>query len=129
MAPELFSEQSKDFDGFAADMYSLGATLYTLAVGCPPFMANSLIELVEKIRTEPVLFPRCVWRCQFGSTTRMPVHVHVWACQCLCIPCLSSPPVLPSVTPTTHWAAALWTPTCGTFSRKCWTRTLPPGSH
>ncbi len=58
MAPELFSEQCKDFDGFAADVYSLGATLYTLAEGCPPIMANSQRELMEKIRTQPITFSR-----------------------------------------------------------------------
>ena len=59
MAPELFDENRKDFDGFAADVYSLGATVYTFAEGNPPIMANSPLELVEKIRTQPVLFSRC----------------------------------------------------------------------
>jgi serine/threonine protein kinase len=45
------------YDGFKADIYSLGATLYTLAFGCPPFMANTELELAERIMHAPLTFP------------------------------------------------------------------------
>ncbi len=63
MAPELFEvhdgkEGSDDsYDGFASDIYSLGATLYTLAFGFPPFMANTELELAKKILNDAVSFP------------------------------------------------------------------------
>jgi serine/threonine protein kinase len=58
MAPELFSENIEHFNGFAADIYSLGATLFTLITGSPPYMADTEMELVEKQRTQPLQFTR-----------------------------------------------------------------------
>ncbi len=60
MAPELFmfdGDESKLYDGFAADIYSLGATLYTLVIGRPPFMARNERELAAKVRSEDPLYP------------------------------------------------------------------------
>ena len=43
MAPELF--EGKSYSGSAVDMWSLGATLYTLVVGMPPFIAKNEFEV------------------------------------------------------------------------------------
>lgn len=59
MAPELLCEpdEARQYDPFAADMYSLGATLYTLAVGHPPFMAKNTRELACAVACEEPKFP------------------------------------------------------------------------
>jgi [calcium/calmodulin-dependent protein kinase] kinase len=48
MSPELFADHPH-YDGHAADIWALGATLYCLVVGHPPYMANSERELVAKL--------------------------------------------------------------------------------
>jgi len=53
--PEVFDMErgsGKTYSGFAADMWSMGATLYSLAVGHPPYMAKDEMALVEKVKTE-----------------------------------------------------------------------------
>jgi len=49
MAPELFADPIMPFSGRAADIWSLGATLYMMVVGTPPFMASSEPKLVERL--------------------------------------------------------------------------------
>lgn len=52
MSPEQASGQKIDT---SSDIYSLGATLYALLSGDPPFQGNSIAELMTKIsRDEPV---------------------------------------------------------------------------
>ena len=75
MAPELFAHiDDGQYDGFAADVYSLGATLYTLVVGHPPFMARNETELASLVTTQDVKIPRCLLvhcRCQRGCDLMM----------------------------------------------------------
>jgi serine/threonine-protein kinase len=53
MSPERTRGPS-DVDG-RADLYGLGATVYALLTGRPPFEGNSLVEKITRIRqTEPV---------------------------------------------------------------------------
>jgi serine/threonine protein kinase/serine/threonine protein phosphatase PrpC len=57
MAPELFSVDMMDYNGFAVDVWALGATLYNLVTGRPPFLASSQMELAEKLQNERPSFP------------------------------------------------------------------------
>ncbi len=47
MAPELFTERG--VHSYASDLYALGCVLYECCVGKPPFVSNSLTELMEMI--------------------------------------------------------------------------------
>ena len=51
MAPELIKEQPYNKK---ADLWSLGAIIYELIVGQPPFYANSYPKLISKIQKENV---------------------------------------------------------------------------
>ena len=56
MAPELFTERG--VHSYASDLYALGCVLYECCVGKPPFVSNSLTELMEMILNDdpPPLF-------------------------------------------------------------------------
>jgi serine/threonine-protein kinase len=58
--PYMSPEQTRDADAVtaASDVYGLGATLYELLTGRPPFEGKSREELVEKIRNEKPTPPR-----------------------------------------------------------------------
>src|SRR5262245_20812564 len=54
-APEQLRGEPLDV---RADIYAVGATMYWLLTGTPPFEASDLQELVKKVTTEPPVSPR-----------------------------------------------------------------------
>jgi serine/threonine-protein kinase ULK/ATG1 len=58
MAPEIL--QSKKYDA-KADLWSVGAILYQLVTGRPPFSGNNHVQLLQNIiKTNEVRFPESV---------------------------------------------------------------------
>jgi tRNA A-37 threonylcarbamoyl transferase component Bud32 len=66
--------------GPAADIYALGAILYELLTGRPPFKANTLLETLELVRTGDVIPPR-------HFRPRLPKDLEV-----ICLKCLHKEP-------------------------------------
>lgn len=56
MAPEILRYEKYDAK---ADLWSVGAVLYEMSVGKPPFRAQNHIELLRKVRVKLIatLFP------------------------------------------------------------------------
>ena len=59
-----------------ADIYAVGATLYYLLTGQPPFDAHDLRELVSRVTSEPPQSPRILRR-------RIPADLAAVVLQCL----------------------------------------------
>lgn len=51
----LFEQYS--YSGKAADIWALGATLYSLVFGNVPFLANNVPAVYEKIKNDRLTFP------------------------------------------------------------------------
>ena len=52
--PEVFDsieDPSLRYRGFLADVWALGATLHTMVVGAPPYLADSELELISRLRS------------------------------------------------------------------------------
>ncbi|GEM_PF-5095333 len=58
MSPEQ-ADASRDLDA-RADVYGLGATLYHAVTGRPPFVAGSLLELIDMLGTKEPASPRAI---------------------------------------------------------------------
>ncbi|KAJ0410257.1 hypothetical protein P43SY_002589 [Pythium insidiosum] len=55
LPPEALS--GDEFDGFKADIWAVGVTIYALNFGYLPFFSNDMIKLFEKIEQDPLVFP------------------------------------------------------------------------
>ena len=56
MAPELF-DSGKAFSGQLSDIWAMGATMFMLRFGHPPFVAKSIVKLSDKILNDSLVFP------------------------------------------------------------------------
>ncbi len=75
MAPEQAAGRSREV-GRAADVYALGAVLYELLTGRPPFKSPTVLETLDQVRnSEPVLPSQLV--------TGLPKDIEVIALKCL----------------------------------------------
>ena len=54
MAPELIEQQPYDHK---ADLWSLGCILFELLTSKPPFSTNSIVHLIEMVRSKPIQWP------------------------------------------------------------------------
>ncbi|RKU43555.1 hypothetical protein DL546_002422 [Coniochaeta pulveracea] len=57
LAPELCVAKHGDVDGRAADIWSMGVSLYCLRYGRIPFEAPVIVEMYDAIRNQEVKFP------------------------------------------------------------------------
>ncbi|RHY48014.1 hypothetical protein DYB28_003823 [Aphanomyces astaci] len=58
MSPEMCS--GVQYSGQLADVWAVGATLYMLKFGNPPFIAKSALQVFDKIQNDPLVFPTAI---------------------------------------------------------------------
>ncbi|KAK2708388.1 hypothetical protein QYM36_014110, partial [Artemia franciscana] len=58
MAPEALSRLPGGYSGKAADVWSMGITLYTFVYGRLPFQDDNILSLYNKIQYQPLKFPQ-----------------------------------------------------------------------
>ena len=79
MAPEQANGQAEEV-GPATDIYGLGAILYEMLTGRPPFAANSVTELLKQVSSVPPTPPRKLRK-------RLPRDL-----EAICLKCLNKDP-------------------------------------
>jgi serine/threonine protein kinase len=57
MPPEMFSSDKLSADPFAADVWSLGVTMFMLLFGQAPFTGSNFLEISESVRNDNLIFP------------------------------------------------------------------------
>jgi [calcium/calmodulin-dependent protein kinase] kinase len=57
LAPELCVTRHGDVDGKAADLWSMGVSLYCLRYGRIPFEAHVIVDMYDAIRNQEVTLP------------------------------------------------------------------------
>ncbi|KAI9593788.1 kinase-like domain-containing protein [Syncephalis fuscata] len=57
MAPELVSVERHNYSGKAADIWSMGVTLFCLCFGRLPFVGESILDVYSAIRETPLSIP------------------------------------------------------------------------
>ncbi|RLN85279.1 hypothetical protein BBJ28_00002753 [Nothophytophthora sp. Chile5] len=58
MSPEMCS--GEEYSGQLADIWALGATIFMLKFGNPPFVAKSAMQMFERIQHDPLVFPSAI---------------------------------------------------------------------
>ncbi|KAL4100407.1 hypothetical protein PRIC1_008201 [Phytophthora ramorum] len=58
MSPEMCS--GEEYSGQLADVWALGATIFMLKFGNPPFLAKSAMRMFERIQNDPLVFPSAI---------------------------------------------------------------------
>ena len=80
VAPELWSDDGGSVSGVAADVWSLGVTLFVATVGFLPFVGGSTPELRQSIiSSPPQQFPTKWWLKSSPTATTNAVDVHLYA--------------------------------------------------
>jgi [calcium/calmodulin-dependent protein kinase] kinase len=55
--PEVLRRDAEAYSGRAADVWSVGVTLFELLTGCLPFEADSIDALADAVATQPLCWP------------------------------------------------------------------------